>query len=664
MRHTLLERTAAVIVLIAILCSFWVGWQRVRVERADRAVNIMINETDVRAFANANGKTVPEMLRIFHKHGVSQILFKEVSLLDLAREGKIGLYQGYNVYDCRHPEKLPPLDVNDATTYVVIYDADWQEKIRKEMELKVRNLRIVVGDAAHYDVVAVPTMIAQTPQETVAANQVVEGVGVGYDYDLMKEVAESGLGVVAQIRDWRNPGDESFALLRADLARIPNLKMVMMNDKQVPGYPDQVHAFSYVIRDRRVPLGIVEFSKQHGLDRLGLALDKQVIRVHTISNEEMSRFAGDVPGLRDGEKAALDRWQLAARERNLRALLVRFFEVSEPNYSLKRNLDYLDSLTARLEADGFEVGAPYKVLEMPAVPLAVRAMIGLGVAAGIYLLASALALPLLGLVAAILVALGWLAGLFVAPVLAMKGMALLGVMTFPSLAGLTFLSRGSGGLLASIGRWLGMCAMSFIGAIFTVGILSDTVFMLKLQSFIGVKIAHLVPLLVVLFGLYLWLRPDPMAELRRIAAKTVEYRWALLFGILAVAMVIYVSRTGNTTAELSSSEMGLRQGLTDLLGVRPRSKEFLIGYPLTLVYFYFSRGRDAFWPLVIAAMIGQVSLVNTYAHLHTPLLISLERSANGLWVGLLMGLLFIAVLRGGQWLWGALGHYLERRDLS
>lgn len=661
MRKSPLQMTAAVIVLIAMFCSLWVGWQRVTVEQKDTAVNLMVNETDIRAFANANKKTVPEMLQIFKAHGITQVLFKEVSLMDLAREGKIGLYQGQNIYDCRQPEKLPALKVSDASTYVVIYDTAWQEKIRKEMQVKVRNVNITDGGAGHYDVVEVPTMIAQTSQETSAANKVVEGVGVGFDQELMQTVAAADLDIVAQVRDWRNPSDASFKILRADLTAIPNLALVMMNDKQVPGYPKHLESFSYVMQELQVPLGIVEFSKQHGLEQLGLAMDKNVIRVHTISNEEMSRFEGEIPALNKGEKEALDRWQLAARERNLRGLLVRFFDVSEPNYSLTRNLAYLDSLVNRLQGDGFEIGADYQPLQMHSVPVAVRAMIGLGVAAGVYLLAYALMMPVLGLIGAILLAIGWLAGLFVAPVLAMKAMALIGVMTFPSLAGLTFLREGAPTIPKAIGRWLAMSAVSFIGAIFTIGILSDTVFMLKLQSFIGVKVAHIVPLLVVLFGLYLWLRKDPIGELRRIANKTVEYRWTLLFGVLAVAMVIYVSRTGNTTAQLSDSEMGLRQGLTDLLGVRPRSKEFLIGYPLTLLYLVFSKGRDRFWPLVIAAMIGQVSLVNTYAHLHTPLFISLERSFNGLWLGLLIGLVLVLAVKIGQMLWQKLGMYLERR---
>ena len=87
----------------------------------------------------------------------------------------------------------------------------------------------------------------------------------------------------------------------------------------------------------------------------------------------------------------------------------------------------------------------------------------------------------------------------------------------------------------------------------------------------------------------------------------------------------------------------MRNFLNDVMGVRPRSKEFLIGYPLTLVMFYFGATRGK-WFLSIPAVIGQVSLVNTYAHIHTALIMSLRRSLNGLVLGIVLGVVAIIVI--------------------
>lgn len=132
----------------------------------------------------------------------------------------------------------------------------------------------------------------------------------------------------------------------------------------------------------------------------------------------------------------------------------------------------------------------------------------------------------------------------------------------------------------------------------------------------------------------------PIEHAKQLLDKALDYKWAALFALVAVAGVIYISRTGNTTAELSVAESTMRNFLNDAMGVRPRSKEFLIGYPFTLLLFWLGASRKN-WILTIPAIIGQVSLVNTYAHIHTALLMSLQRSFNGLVLGIVLGVLLV-----------------------
>jgi hypothetical protein len=58
------------------------------------------------------------------------------------------------------------------------------------------------------------------------------------------------------------------------------------------------------------------------------------------------------------------------------------------------------------------------------------------------------------------------------------------------------------------------------------------------------------------------------------------------------------------------------------------------------------RNRRAWLPLVaLLAGVGQVSLVNTFCHFHTPLVVSLLRTGHGLWIGALIGVAVILVWR-------------------
>ena len=119
----------------------------------------------------------------------------------------------------------------------------------------------------------------------------------------------------------------------------------------------------------------------------------------------------------------------------------------------------------------------------------------------------------------------------------------------------------------------------------------------------------------------------------------------MLGGLMAVAVAIYVARTGNEGMSVSGLELQFRSLLDQILGVRPRTKEFLLGHPALLLLLIYGYRDNRFLPLLLLAAIGQASLVNTFAHIHTPLLISLLRACHGLWLGILLGLLVYALIK-------------------
>lgn len=133
-------------------------------------------------------------------------------------------------------------------------------------------------------------------------------------------------------------------------------------------------------------------------------------------------------------------------------------------------------------------------------------------------------------------------------------------------------------------------------------------------------------------------------------------RWGHVAG-LALGLVILglVSmRSGNfPLLPVPELELSLRNWLDASLGVRPRTKEFLFGHPLLLLAVAGlvrarRRGGEIWRWLLPLATIGQASVVNTFAHLHTPLGISLFRTWNGLWLGAMIGtaMWFLFLLAG------------------
>lgn len=113
--------------------------------------------------------------------------------------------------------------------------------------------------------------------------------------------------------------------------------------------------------------------------------------------------------------------------------------------------------------------------------------------------------------------------------------------------------------------------------------------------------------------------------------------WHMLVGVVVVSMMFfYIGRTGNGGIVIPF-EMELRQGLESLLGVRPRTTEFLIGYPLFIFGIYLVvKGREWGRYFYVFGAIVLSSLVSTFTHLHTPILVSVERSVWGLVLGALI----------------------------
>ena len=79
--------------------------------------------------------------------------------------------------------------------------------------------------------------------------------------------------------------------------------------------------------------------------------------------------------------------------------------------------------------------------------------------------------------------------------------------------------------------------------------------------------------------------------------------------------------------------------LTHVLSVRPRFKEFLIGFPcMMLLPALLPLHRRAIgWLLALGIGVGIGDVIDTFSHLHTPLAISLLRVINGLVVGAIVG---------------------------
>lgn len=369
-------------------------------------------------------------------------------------------------------------------------------------------------------------------------------------------------------------------------------------------------------------LALVEFSTP----QIRPADPGSMVRLHGISAPEMLVLS---------QERILNRYLRAVRERNIRVLYVRPFVHGEDSWD--RSLDLLKALGEKLEKAGFPLGQarPFSPWSPHGIWTALAA-VGIWAAALLYawgLLAEWRKILPWGALVALAAN---LVLLFLSPLLAKQVLALVAAIVFPCLA-------LQWGMMAKTcwQRYWFTAAISMLGAVFVVTVLSGTEFLLKLQEFRGVKVMHAVP---VALALYTLARP-----LKSWLDKNVPIRYLVLAAFVGLAGVFYILRTGNFGLPVIGLEVKAREFLENLLLVRPRTKELFLGHP-ALYFAAQSQQPQRSWWLPVA-VIGQISLVNTFTHIHTFLGVSLLRTLYGLVFGYLLGWLAWKVFQWGKRWW-------------
>ncbi|SHJ28115.1 DUF5693 family protein [Desulfofundulus thermosubterraneus] len=623
------------LLLAGVIAAGAAAWQRYRVEAGFRTVEVAMPYEDLNTLARLSGRDTLEVMRLFRERGLTTVLFKEPTADELRRAGEIAVMTGQEL-QLMSPPWLGQLRRGGGIATQDTYLVTSREETFRHL---LAQLRAKTSGAQGYRP-APGIYVVRTPADPGLLSQ----LGLGFPDGPLQDTARAGLLAMVQVRSWPGATARGIEQALAPLKEIPNLSVLAFNDDTLPGYPQKLRALAQVVDQLGVPVAQIEFFPQKGLEQLGLLLDKDVVRLHSIPPRDMGRYT---------PAEALERYRLAAAERNMRVLLVRPFPGAGARDVLQENLDYISSLKESLQQEGLVVG---QASTLPALPVS-RAnlfVMGLGVIAGGLLLAGRLGLRRGEIWLLLLAVAAWAGLLAAAPSPARKLMALAAVIIFPSLAIITNVRARGAPALESAGMLLRTTLASLLGALFTVGLLTDAGFMLKLDQFSGVKLAHLAPLLLVA-GVFFFLSgpAEPFGKrLERTLNQPVLVKWAALAALLLAVLAVYLVRTGNEGQMATSAlELKFRGFLDAVLGVRPRTKEFLLGHPALMLLFYTGYRDNRFLPLLLLGAIGQVSLVNTFAHIHTPLLVSLMRLVNGLWLGILVGLAAILVVNLAQHWW-------------
>jgi hypothetical protein len=630
----------ALIMLAAVATAIYAAVLRWRVEMPNRTTALIVDWREVQALAAAAGVSEREAVEGLRDAGATHVAFSEEHLSDLAEAGQVTVLP-------MAAAGFPQL--SGAGVVLSAYDLDTAERLRAQLTAKLspRDLELPVSGAE------APSLLI--PCRTSPAY--LETLGLGWPDEAPTIVGASGLGVVARMDNFPGVSERALNFMAGEALAI-GAHIVIFSRDQVLGYPGLIGDTAEVLQAGGLTYGSIELTKQLGDQRLGLALDGELIRVHSITEPEMLTMS---------PATAIERYTRAVRERGIRACYVRLFLVPRADL-LSFNERYISGLKQDLAGAGYSAGLPHPVSPVSIPRWALMVMAAGAVAAAVFALGSVV--PLAGWLAYLLFAigLGLGAALFsVAPEVFRAEKALLAAIAFPSIA-LIGVARGARttrvvtdvSTTALAGRavaWLIVASLiSVAGGLVVAGLLTDRLHMTQVLQFTGVKLALGSPMIVVAVVWILGLDPDGgwVGYRNRVKENFLRawnrpiYVWeAVLAAALLGAAAAMLMRSGNQPGvEVSGLEMRARGILEQIFYARPRTKEFLVGHPaLMLAVALALRGRTR-WVLLFLLLgaIGQANLVNTFCHLHTPIFVSLLRSAHGLWLGLAIGAIAI-------WIW-------------
>jgi hypothetical protein len=385
-----------------------------------------------------------------------------------------------------------------------------------------------------------------------------------------------------------------------------------------------------------------------------------VVRLYAMSKDELIKL---------DPKEAASRFYISDIERNIRMNLFPSYKFPLEGKTLSEtNASYIADVTERLENHGFTVGkASVMDAWFPKNILRSLTMVG---ALSLVVLTAVLLIPYLKKYVYILEILGLLVtqGMFwvMHSILPLQMLALGTAICTPVVVVTLFLNYcvkkkdtafkdvGWGKLfLESLAVLWCAGILSLACAAMVSGLLGDIRFLLEMQIFRGVKVTFLMPVILIsiiyiqkfpFFGQVVSSDKDFIRFVKKFCSVQIRLGLLVGLGLLAIVGFVFIGRSGNNGAPVPGFEIALRRFLENLMYARPREKEFLFGHPavlLSLAALYRKWPQILHYFLILAVTIGQGSMVETFAHMRSPYLLSLIRGLDGLAAG---SLSMIAVL--------------------
>jgi len=638
-----------IILFIAFITSFTVTIRRFQFEASDNSVEIVMSLNEIKELSLRGGERLEDVLKRLKDEGnVTTISLEEDTLNDLVNEGRITVLQGSEIMNMYRIGHINRFLLNN---------------LYKQQKPKPDHFYIIIEKTADFDYIRsflnvefgadkVKRIGSEFILQVLDEKEDLMNLGLGISSRNLQLVKSMDFKTVVRLKNSNRLTEKLVSQKLLSFTDISPESLIIFDGDSVLGYPTQLELISKKMVDKQLNLGVVEFFDQYGINQLSKNLYHNLKRVHSVPIDEMPNYT---------EQKLLNRYLRAAKERGIDLLFIHpIYKKYESASLIDYNISFLDKLYNNLIQQGLYINSleqypvkeykPAKQWELMIISVAVFSVIILFVSYFIEFSIGQLFLTYFVFSISM-----YFSYLFNYGYIWNSIMAFFSATLFPCLAIISQFPQKvmnddwTNRILSMFVYLIKVICICLIGAFFVVSFLSDLKYILNVNAFWGVKFSFILPILII--GLFFYLSPNRITSLmfvfRRLYYAPVRTAGLLSMLFIVFFVVILILRSGNSFfLPTFGFETNFRAMLENLFFVRPRTKEFLIGYPFLFLTFLLvdkKLNRSWIWFFNVIGSVALISLLNSFCHTHTPLEISLYRTCLGIVLGVVFTALYLGV---------------------
>jgi len=611
----------AMMILISTILAISLAIKRVRYDRTQNNVEIAITQEDATRLGRLIGESSPnELINNFKNKGLlTTLLISEDTIGSLELQGKLKKYPPNEIYQLAQKTKKGNSNITIGNTYILVNNASVYDRI-----------------LFHFQAELGPDAIKEFKQgsilEITATEEDIEKIGVGFDDMTLISAIENGWSVIVRLKNGYNHKSTWIATKIESIKKINGIDTILFEGPSILGYPNAIGSTKTNLEKNKLSYGNVEFFYQAGLNALTKSYPKGNKNIHQITEEEAVKLST--------QKMIL-RLTQAATERSVDILLFHpLWEQSHIQNISTTQEKFLTTLTTALKEKNINVQKKNPPSEWQDTSKIMLFWISLGIMA-ISLRVLSFFIPCTGIIFWLGVSMVTLSDMALSTLQNQQLWGIIAAIIFPIWVVLEIENYKTTKFWKTF--ILGLICLS-IAILHIVAIFFSSEWLTGAQMIRGIKLAYLLPL--AFSFIYFSIKPQQLLQLHYIVKnwlqKPIKWQQFFMLTSLAILSVLLIWKSGNGAISLPG-ETPLREFLGDLFGIRPRTKDILGIASLILGVTWYR--HDWAWPFRVVGIIGVISIINTFLHIHTPLMISIYRTLIGVSLGYALALIIIVFRR-------------------